>query len=276
MRFNAFQAHADEINRIKQSPFNNYVATCSSLDESVIIWSVYSSTDWQLIRTYYDHSSAVRDMEWLDPDTLASSGFTDGLINLWSISTGKTKRTIETRPWVYSLKILNNKIHLAVGVGDDINIYDINDGKLFSTLKGHENYVNDLVQINSYTLASASDDQLIHIWDLTTNKTKFTLQGHTQKVNVLKLITSNILASGSDDSTILLWDVTSGQLIRNLTGHTDSIKRSLDLIDNGQTLVSGSNDQTIIKWNWKTGECLSTITTRSDITSLAVINLSKS
>ncbi len=40
--------------------------------------------------------------------------------------------------------------HLAAGLGlpGDINIYNINDGNLVSSLKGHTSWLNDLVQIS--------------------------------------------------------------------------------------------------------------------------------
>jgi WD40 repeat protein len=63
-----------------------------------------------------------------------------------SFITGQTKRTINTYSEVFSLKLLNNKIHLAAELRKDINIYNINDGKLVSTLKGHSDW--DLVQIS--------------------------------------------------------------------------------------------------------------------------------
>jgi WD40 repeat protein len=90
---NSFQAHSDEIIKIKQSPFNtNYVATCSE-DRKVKIWNVASSSNWTLITTYSQHSDDVRALEWLDSDTLASA---DQKIKLWSPTTSQTKRTIQT------------------------------------------------------------------------------------------------------------------------------------------------------------------------------------
>ena len=69
---NSFQAHSNSIYRVKQSIFNtNYVATCS---DDVKIWNVSSSFNWTLITTYSQHSSGVFAFEWLDSDTLASSG----------------------------------------------------------------------------------------------------------------------------------------------------------------------------------------------------------
>ncbi len=268
----SFQAHSSDIKRIKQSPFNtNYVATCSD-DATVKIWNVSSSFSWTLIRTYSQHSSQVYALEWLDNDTLAS-GSRDQIITLWSLATGQTKRIIQTNQKVLSLTMLNTNIHLAAGLDNgDINIYNINDGNLVSSLKGHSSVVYDLVQISADLLASSSGDRTVRIWNLTTNTCKFILTGHTNKVVGLKQITPSILASGSDDTTIKLWDITSGKLIRTLTNHINGIWWSIDLF-NSLTLVSGSGDQTIKLWNWSTGECFSKIQTPgSYIRSLSVIN----
>ncbi len=273
---NSFQAHSDWINRIKQSSFNtNYVAT-SSNDRTVKIWNVSSSLSWTLITTYSQHSSYVEALEWLDKDTLAS-GSRDKTIKLWSPTTGQTKRTIHTNQLVLSLRFLYTNIHLAAGLHyGDINIYNINDGNLVSSLNGHSIGVNDLVQLNEDLLASSGGyDQTVRIWNLTTNTCKFILTGHTNDVTGLKQITPNILASGSLDKTIKLWDIETGQLIRTLTGHANYIRWSVDLL-NSQTLVSGSLDQTIKLWNWSTGECLRTIQTPgSNIPSLSVININQ-
>jgi WD40 repeat protein len=269
----SFKAHSSDIYRIKQSPFNtNYVATCGAYDQTVKIWNVSSSFNWTLITTYSQHSSEVFALEWLDNDTLAS-GSTDKTIKLWSPTTGQTKKTIQTIQYVSGLTMLNTNIHLAAGLENgDINIYNINDGNLVSSLKGHTWYVEDLVQLSDVLLASSSHDSTVRIWNLTTNTCNFILTGHTNWVYGLKQITPSILASGSGDTTIKLWDITSGQLIRTLTGHTNYILWSIDLL-NSQTLVSGSRDQTIKLWNWSTGECLSTIQTNSSISSLAVIQM---
>ncbi len=280
-RATSFKAHSSEISRIKQSPFStnlNYVATCS-WDGTVKIWDSSYSFNWTLIMTYSNHSSSVLSLEWLDEDTLASAGWTDQTIELWSLTTGQTKLTIHLNQSVYqvvySLKLLNNKIHLAAGLSYpyDIKIYNINDGNLVSSLNGHSHNVRDLVQLSADLLASSGGwDQTVRIWNLTTNTCKFNLTGHTSSVNGLKQITSNILASGSKDGTIKLWDITSGQLIRELTGHKFMIYWSVDLL-NSQTLVSGSSDGEIKLWDWSTGQCLSTIKTYSAILALAVIGI---
>jgi WD40 repeat protein len=269
---NSFYGHSSYIWRIRPSPFNSdYVATGSG-DVTVKIWNPFN---WTLITSYSQHSSGVYAMEWLDKDTIASAGYYDQTIKIWSISSGQTNRTINLNGnvYVWSLKLLNNNIHFAAGSYPNINTYNINDGSLVSSLQGHASDVYDLVQISADLLASASGDTTVRIWNLTTNTCKFILTGHTSYVFGLKQITPSILASGSYDSTIKLWDTTSGQLIRTLTGHTRGIYMSLDLL-NSHTLVSTSyGDGTIKLWNWSTGECLNTIQTNTyNVYSLAVVN----
>ena len=251
-----------------------YVATCSH-DNSVKIWSPFN---WTLIQTYSQHSSPVyAAMEWLDADTLASCGYQDITIKIWSLSSSQTKLTITISSYIFSLKLLNNKIHLAAGVSSNIYIYNINDGRLISTLIGHTDGIKDLVQISdSDLLASSSIDGTVRIWYLTTNTCKFILNGHTSYDFVLKQISSDLIASGSIDQSIKVWNITDGTLIRTLLGHTSYVYWSLDLINNGQTLVSGSFDQTIKTWDWRTGQCLNTIQTNSHIYSLAVLNSNES
>ena len=273
--YKLLKAHATYIFRIKQSPFNNNdnIATCSE-DKTVKIWTF----NWTLIRNYAGHVSAVYGLEWINSDTIAS-GSADKTIQIWSISTEQTYRTINTGYNVISLKLLSNGFYLAAGLGYPsnnaykINIYNINTGKLITSLLGHTSYVRDLVLINNGNLlASSSDDSTVRIWDLNTNSTMFTLTGHTSSIYGLKQITNDILSSGSYDTKIKLWNITSGTLIRTLSNHTNKIWRSLDLLNDGQTLVSGSLDQTIKYWNMSTGQILQTINTGYKINSLAVIS----
>ena len=94
-------------------------------------------------------------IEWLDVFTLASGNGFNGEVKIWSASTGQTKRTISTTfsKGVWCLKLLSNKLHLAVGgyrsARGEIQIYNINDGKLNTTLIGHTDAVYDLIQINN-------------------------------------------------------------------------------------------------------------------------------
>ena len=261
-----FQAHTDRIRRIKQSPFNeSYVATCSS-DNTVKIWN-----NWNLIRTYTKHTSTVYDLGWISNETIVSGSW-DKTLQIWSINTGHTQRTINTESNVRALQLLNNGIHVASGLyNGKISIYNLNDISLTSTLLGHTSEVNDLILINESLLASSSYDKSIRIWDLTTNKENFILNGHSSYVYGLKLLTPNILASGSHDDTIKLWNIQNGSELKTTMGHNGDINWSLDLLNGGQTLVSGSWDKTIKLWDWNIGKLLKSIETSLNIVSLSII-----
>ena len=264
----SFQAHTNGITRIKQLP-NGYAFTCSD-DSTVKIWN---STNWNLILTYRNHTNYVSGLEYISPNTIASGDYS-GNIRIWYMITGLTQTSINAGYGMASLKLLSNGYYLASGLSNgNINIYNINNGLLITTLYGQTNWIEDMVLIGSESnlMASSSDDSTIYIWNLTTYTQKFILRGHTSAVFVLKMITSDILASSSYDSTFKLWNTTSGALIRTLTGHTDLIFWSVDLL-NPQTLVSASYDRTIKFWDWTTGQCLNTIPSGLYTYSMAVFN----
>ena len=77
----------------------------------------------------------------------------------------------------------------------------------YSTLTGHTDLINTLVQINNFTLASGSCDQTIKIWNLTSMSLINTLQNNTNCINSLINIylDSNYLISGSRDGTVQVW-----------------------------------------------------------------------
>jgi WD40 repeat protein len=268
---NSFQAHTDDITRIKQSPFNDgiYVATASS-DKTIKIWD---ASNWNLIQTYKNHSKSVHALEFINEDTIVTGGF-DNTIQIWIICTGITNRTIYTTNNVHSLQLMSNSFDLLAGLGNGyINIYNIYTGSFISTLKGHSEWVFDLVLLsNQNLLASSSGDNSTRIWDLTTYTLKYNLTGHTSWVRGLKLVSTEILASGSWDYTIKLWNITDGTLIRTLSEHTNKISWSVDLF-NSYILVSGSYDRKIKLWNITTGSCLKTTDTGTSIGALAVLKL---
>lgn len=239
------------------------------------IWDASNKANWALIQTYIGHESDVWILEEINKDTIASASM-DGIVQIWSIKTAKTIRTIDTDQSVLSLKLLNDGFHLATGLlNGSIFIYNIKDGSLTTTLVGHTDYISDLLLLNgdgNNLLASSSGDSTIRIWDLNSYTTKYILTGHDDGVEGLKQISSNILCSGSMDATIKLWNTMSGELIRTLTGHISTIYWSLDkLIDDEQMLISGSLDRTIKLWDWKTGECSKTVDTIILIWTLSVI-----
>ena len=90
---NSFQAHSGSICHIRQSPFDSEQIVTGSYDYKVKIWKVLN-VNWTLIRTYTGHACTVfGKIEWINEDKVASADMC-GMIQLWSLSTGVTNRTI--------------------------------------------------------------------------------------------------------------------------------------------------------------------------------------
>lgn len=266
----SIQAHSSTVLRIKQLP-NGYVATCG--DTTVKIWdpSLYK---WTLIQTYTYNYYSFNAFDYINKDLMISAGIksyrTKNELNIWSIRSGETVRTIDINNNVYTLKMLANGINLAIGQNGPILVYNINTGSLVFTLSQYSQN-KDIIRINNGLYAS-SDHIEIFIWSSVTKTNKFVLNGHNSYVYGLKRISNDIIASGSSDATIKLWNITDGSLIRTLTNHTDSIFQSVDLINDGQTLLSAAYDGTIRFWDWKKGQEVAGIYTGLNIYSLASLD----
>jgi WD40 repeat protein len=166
-----------------------------------------------------------------------------------------------------------------------INVYDINTGKLKSTLEGHEGGVWALQYVGN-TLVTGSIDRTVRVWDIKRGVCRFVLRGHSSTVRCLKIVmpteirhadgsitmepSEPIIVSGSRDMTIRVWrlpdletepemplstcledDVISKRFLKyKLVEHENSVR---DLAVHGNTLVSGSYDNNVIVWNLDTG-----------------------
>ena len=84
-----FQAHTDQSNHIKQSPYkSSLIVTCSN-DKTIKIWNLFLI--WILIRNYTDYNSGVSSFDFIDENIIVSGSFET--IIIWSIGTGVTLKT---------------------------------------------------------------------------------------------------------------------------------------------------------------------------------------
>ena len=109
-----------------------------------------------------------------DGKTLASSGSSDGTIQLWHVNTGK----------------------------------------LVQTLEGHTDAVTALTFApDGKTLVSGSNDDTLRVWESPTGTPRRTLAGHGNDVKVVVFSRDGKrLASGSKDASVRLWDAKTGPL----------------------------------------------------------------
>ncbi|MFS0519401.1 NB-ARC domain-containing protein [Nostoc sp. UIC 10607] len=212
---------------------------CSSQDQRVRLWDVKTG---QCVQTLLGHNNLISSV------TFASKSLDD-------YNAGRSIKSSEDIGQQPESQILATS-------SDDttIKLWDVNTGKCFQTLWGHENWVHSIsfspdIQI----LASGSRDQTVKLWDWHTGECLYTLLGHIGEVKTITFSPcGKFLASGSYDKTIKLWDVSTGTCLQTFSGHSDWVL-SVMFTQKADILASASGDQTIKLWDINTGQCLQTL-----------------
>jgi WD40 repeat protein len=120
-----------------------------------------------------------------------------------------------------------------------IKLWNVADGKLLKTLKGHQAPINSLsVSPDGRTFASGSDDKTIKLWDFSSGEPLKTLKGHKSAVNTVTFSPGGNMISSCDKKNILLWDTSNGKILKNIKGDCTVIAVSPD----GKTIASGTID----------------------------------
>ena len=132
-----------------------------------------------------------------------------------------------------------------------IQLWDVETGKQLSTLKGHTEMVDTLVfSPDSTTLVSGSRDDTLRVWDLNAGRMLRKLSGHSNDIRSVVFSTDGkMLASGSKDSSVRLWDAKTWRFLPTLRGHYFGV-RGAAFSPNGKTVVS-AGDNRILFWDWK-------------------------
>ena len=148
-----------------------------------------------------------------DGKTLASSGSTDGTIQLWNANNGKELRT----------------------------------------LKGHKDIVSTLAfSADGKTLVSGSNDDTLRTWNTNTGRLLRKLSGHSNDVKTVAISRDGkIIVSGSKDSSVRLWDAETGRFLPTLHGHYWEVK-AVAISADAKTVASADKHGKIFLWDWKT------------------------
>lgn len=133
------------------------------------------------------------------------------------------------------------------------------EGGSVQCVRGHVNYVRQIIQLNAQYIASSSADKTIKIWDLEANECIATLEGHTDEVGWLIRLSEQLIASCSDDETVKVWDVRTGicipSSISNLPGAWGGIVKL-----NNDTVAIAFVDNSIQVWSLNSNHCVARLT----------------
>jgi WD40 repeat protein len=163
---------------------------------------------------------------------------------------------------------------MAVGAGNNIEIWDTEKAERIKTLEGHTDTVHSIAfSLDGKKLASGSKDKTVRIWDSARDYSYVkTLEGHAESVHSLAFSPDGTrLVSGSEDETVRIWDcIKDYNYIKSLEEHAWSVT-SLAFSPDGTRLASGSEDKTVCIWDSaRDYSCIKTLEGHtSDVNSVA-------
>ncbi len=147
---------------------------------------------------------------------------------------------------------------LAVGMENfNINIWDIERGKIIRRLLGHSAYIN-CVSWHRY-LASGDKNKTIMIWDTDSGECISTLHGHRGEIlDVDWAPDGGYIVSGGSDRKIIVWRLEDGRPIVKLSGHMDAIV-SVAFNNDGKLIASCGRDRILRIWRFGTWRPIKTV-----------------
>ncbi|KAM9367486.1 WD repeat-containing protein 41 [Phaethornis superciliosus] len=121
-------------------------------------------------------------------------------------------------------------------------------------LKGHQDIVRFLVQIDDCRFASAGDDGVVFLWNAQTGEKLFELRGHAHKITAMASFSSSddsgekthFILTASADKTVIVWDCTSGRLVQKVSCFHSTVK-CLTVLQSLDVWLSGGSDLCV--WN---------------------------
>lgn len=265
--------HADDVSAVAYSPYGCLLAS-GSWDSTVKVWDVAKGSE---VRTLSEHRDAIKTVAFSPDGKLIASGSADNTIKLWKVvrlrdSVISSYQTLSSSDGhegsVEAVAFSPCKERNSSGtctqwdgllasgsVDKTIKLWDVNTGKVKSTLTGHDGSVYSIAfGSDGKRLASGSADNTIRVWDIATGTEVLPpLSGHSGPVySVVFSPDGKLLVSGSGDGTVKLWEVATGKIQKSF-GHDRPVKTVAFSFD-GRLLAAGSIGNTIKLWEVATGK----------------------
>lgn len=161
----------------------------------------------------------------------------------------------------------------SVGHDKTVKLWNVSDGSLITTLRGHTHWYVEHVAFSpdGTILATGSGDATVKLWRVSDGTLITTLSAHPSGVECVTFSPDGtILASaGGWDQTIKLWRVSDGTLINTLEVHSARVF-SVAFSPDGTLLASGGDDRTFKLWRVSDGTLINTFQERArDVYSVA-------
>eukprot|EP00607_Mallomonas_marina_P010562 CAMPEP_0182421000 /NCGR_PEP_ID=MMETSP1167-20130531/6146_1 /TAXON_ID=2988 /ORGANISM="Mallomonas Sp, Strain CCMP3275" /LENGTH=670 /DNA_ID=CAMNT_0024597657 /DNA_START=71 /DNA_END=2083 /DNA_ORIENTATION=- len=234
---------------------DNDLLISGGLDKTIKFWSIATG---QCNKTLTNHTAEVCCIILWQPNIIISGGC-DKELRLWDIAQGtQTKSILGAEGDIWCFAKISESI-LAAGEyddGNDIRIYDVDQGVVLQVLHGHEDWVRGLALGLKGELISVSKDCHMKIWELedkNINNSYKLSKTITHPLCEWGLLSILVLKDGSyitasNDYLIRQWDEENNYTapIKVFTGHTNTVRCMA--LTNEEDIVSAGDDKTVRYW----------------------------
>ncbi|MGC1246708.1 MAG: WD40 repeat domain-containing protein, partial [Spirulinaceae cyanobacterium] len=262
-----WSGHENPINCLSFSEDNSFLASGSD-DQTIKIWDIKTG---ECLQTLCGHNKRIHSLCFSPNNQILASSSDDQTVRIWDIKTGECLQPFfGDSSWLGAVTLAVQPYPLGeyhpgdrpeacfvAATSDDqiIQLWDINQGRCFRTLQGHEDNLSAFAfNPDSQILASSSDDGKVKLWDIPSRTCRRTLNIGENVYSLTFSPDQPILAIGSEDQTVQLWDLNLGKCLRTLRGQRNKII-SFALNPDQQILATGSEDKTVQLWDLNTGSC---------------------
>jgi WD40 repeat protein len=257
-------AHRAAINAFAISPDNQWL-TSGGDDRAMHVWNLQTG---QYHFSFHGHGNSVTSVAISPDGEWIASGCWDKKITAWNLRTKKLLRTfiksnmpISHDGSVNALLFRSGRELVSAGADQVLCLWNVENGALLSTLKGHQEAVETFTLALSKDgrwLVSSGADKTIRVWDLTSRKEIRTLVGHQDWIQSVAIAPQGQpIISGSADGVVKVWKWVSETELYSLKAHDHGLI-AVDIHPSGKFFAS-AGDRSVKLWDLDTGALLSEV-----------------
>ena len=218
----------------------------SGADGSITLWNV---NEGKVTDHVPAHAGMIYSLAFSPKGNSIASGGIDDTLVLWDL-VSKTTQKIGFPNSVRALSYNPKGSKLAIAVGPQVQILDLNSGELEPPLKKHNNDILSLSwSPDGNWLVSGDKVGNVYLWE-TASWGAVPMQRQSEGIDAIAWSPDNArIAYSGQGASIVIWDRESkkavGKPLRGHTGHVLSLAFSRD----GHTLASGGSDGVVVLWD---------------------------
>jgi WD40 repeat protein len=220
-------------------------------DEGIKLWDSRTGGLKNQIRS----NAADEPIVAISSDGRLRSSIKSGMLRVWNLVDGTERSNrLAANELVSAMALSRDGKILAIGVDNEILLYDSDELSEPKSLKGHGAPIDLLVFADvGQALASIDESGIVKTWDSTNGRLKSTISTGSKTTAMAVSPTGKLLATATEDYLVCVWDARSGALVAKLKKHDNTVNALAFSIDD-RFLVSGGDDRTAVMWEVATGK----------------------